>query len=248
MIARLLAEKESFGLIGKFLELKDDLLDLSDDVPELKNFYKTQRPTWEKLRQAHTRFQLNRTWLEKDKTAAEALGRMKDILDTAAPYGMIKDVESLIQTVDGVNNALVAERRQHVLERIDAHIAKVEGELDATDASTDLRNKCLYPLQTLKSQVETQTSIAHINQAEQSAQGAADEVFDMLEAASKPKEKSGIDEEKPPVYVKKRRIVKAAQLAPKSFLETQADVDSYLDSLRQELESANNNNERIEIR
>ena len=60
VINKLLAETESFGLIGKFLERKDDLLDLSDDIHELRNFYDHQRQTWDKLRQAEARFQPNR--------------------------------------------------------------------------------------------------------------------------------------------------------------------------------------------
>ena len=75
-----------------------------------------------------------------------------------------------------------------------------------------------------------------------------DEAFDKIEAASKPKEKPGIGQTKPPAYVKKRRIVQAAQLATKDFLETQVDVDDYLNKLRQELETAINNDERVEIR
>ncbi|MCP5407916.1 MAG: BREX system P-loop protein BrxC [Chromatiaceae bacterium] len=249
VIARLLAEKESFGLVGKFIERKADLLDLSDDVHELENFYTTQLPTWEKLRKANTRFQLNRTWLDKDATATAALQRIKQILSATSPYGMIKDAESLIQTVEGVNTALVTNRRNHVLQRIDAHIARVNAELDTAQAQADLRNQCLHPLQSLKRQVETQVSIAHINQALQSAVEAADEAFDKIQAASKPKEKpGGTGETEPPVYVKKRRVVQAAQLVTKSFLETQADVDDYLSQLRQELESAINNNERVEIR
>jgi len=117
-----------------------------------------------------------------------------------------------------------------------------------TQASNDLRNQCLYPLQTLKRQVETQASIAHINQAQQSAMEAAEEAFDRIEAASTPKKKPVIGETDPPVYVKKRRIVQAARLAPTGYLETQADVDAYLDRLRQALESAINNNERVEVR
>ena len=248
VIAKLLAEKESFGLVGKFIERKDDLLDLSDNIHELENFYDTQRPTWEKLRKASARFQLNRTWLDKDATATVALQRIKEILAAPAPYGMIKDAESLIQTVEGINTALVTKRRDHVLQRIDVHIAKVEAELDAAQASADLRNQCLLPLQTLKRQVETQASIAHINQAQQSASEAVDEAFDKIEAASKLREKPEVGETKPPVYVKKRRVVQAAQLAPKGFLETQADVDDYLTKLRQALESAIDNNERVEIR
>jgi hypothetical protein len=272
VIAKLLAEKESFGLIGNFLERRADLLDLSDSVHELENFYDTQRPTWEKLRKAHARFQLNRTWLDKDATAAAALKRMKDLLGAAAPYGMIKDAESLIQTVEGIDTTLVTRRREHVLQRIEVHIAKVQKELDAAQASNDLSNQCLYPLQTLRRQVETQASIAHINQALQGAIDAADQAFDKIETASKPQpapvpqpgktplpasgvpptahpnpnERAG--EPAPPVYVKKRRIVQAAQLAPDGFLETQADVDAYLGKLRRALESAIANDERVEIR
>jgi len=77
---------------------------------------------------------------------------------------------------------------------------------------------------------------------------AADEAFDKIEAASKPKKTPGVGETEPPVYVKKRRVVHASKLAPKGFLETQADVDDYLNRLRQALESAINNDERVEIR
>lgn len=248
VISRLLAEKESFGLVGKFIERKADLLDLSDAVHELENFYTTQLPTWEKLRKADARFQLNRTWLEKDVTATAALQQIKQILNATSPYGMIKDAASLIQSVDEVNTALVTKRRDHVLQRIDVHIAKVEAELDTARAPADLRNQCLLPLQSLKRQVEAQSSIAHINQALQSASEAVDEAFDKIQAASESKKKPGTGETEPPVYVKKRRVVQAARLAPKGFLETQADIDDYLNELRQELESAINNNERVEIR
>lgn len=143
--------------------------------------------------------------------------------------------------------------RDQVLNRIEVHIGKVQKELDSAKASGDSRNRCLYPLQTLKKQVETQESIAHINQALQDAIDAADEAFDKIEAASKaiPKPKpvspvtppggttpkggggdgegdnKGTGEPEPPVYVKKRTIVKAAQLAPEGLSESQADIDAY---------------------
>ena len=181
----------AFGLIGKFLERKTDLLDLSDNVHELTNFYETQRPTWERLRKAVARFQPNRTWLDKDPTAAAALQRMQVILAAASPYGLIKDAEALIQTVEGVDTALVAERRTQVLHVIDAQLGKVQVELDDAKASTDLRNQCLHPLQTLKRQVETQTSIAHVDQAGQAAVDAADDAFAKIEATASQKKAPG---------------------------------------------------------
>lgn len=247
VIAKLLAEKESFGLIDKFLERKNDLLDLSDDIHELENFYETQRPTWEKLRKAHARFQLNRTWLDKDATAAAALKRMQEILRAPAPYGMVKEAESLIQTVEGVNAALVQEHRRKALEEIEVQIRKVQGELDDAKASSDLRNQCLHPLQSLKRQVESQSSIAHIDQVPSAAVEFADEAFRKIEAAAQQTPTSGVGDDTPKPYVK-RRVVKPAGLAPKSLLETKEDVDSYLSMLRHALEAAIEAGERIEIR
>ena len=251
IIAKLLAETESFGLIGTFLERKNDLLELSDNVHELTNFYETQRPTWEKLRKAAARFQPNRTWLDKDPTAAAALARIQTILAAAAPYGLIKDAEPLIQTVEGIDTALVAERRAQVLQSIQAQLGKVQVELDEAKAATDLRNACLHPLQSLKRQVETQASIAHIDQAGQAAVEAADEAFAKIEAAASQKKRTGtgtVGDKDEQVYVKPRRVVKVAALAPPGYLETQSDVDGYLDRLRKALEHAIRAGERIEIR
>lgn len=249
VIAKLLAETESFGLIEKFLERKPDLLDLSDDVHDLEHFYEQQRPTWEKLRKANARFQLNRTWLDKDPAAASALQRMQEILRAPAPYGMVKEVEPLIQTVEGINSGLVTQHRAQALGDIAQQLAKVQLELDAAKASNDLRNQCLQPLQSLKRQVEAQSSIAHIDQARVTAVDAADDAFQKIEAASTATVTPGVGDDDPPKpYVKPRRIVKAAGLAPKGLLETRDDIDAYLTTLRQTLEKAIAAGERVEIR
>ncbi len=248
VIAKLLAEKESFGLILKLLERREDVLDLSDSIHELRSFYETQRPTWETLRRSYARFQPNRTWLDQDGVAAAALKRMQDMLGAPSPYALIKDAESLIQAVDTVNEALIARRRDTVVRAIEQQLDKVQVELDEAQASHELRNQCLHPLQSLKRQVEAQSSIAHIDQAAQRAEDLADDAFAKIEAAAKPKTTTPVGDGPDKPYVKPRRVVRAATLAPKGFLETQADVDAYLGTLRQTLETAIGNNERIEIR
>jgi hypothetical protein len=48
--------------------------------------------------------------------------------------------------------------------------------------------------------------------------------------------------------VKKQRVVQPARLVTTTYLETPEDVNSFLNALRQELEQALGNNERIQIR
>ena len=82
ILTKLLAEHESSELITKFLEREKDLLDLSEDIHDLENFYSKQRPTWDKLRKAYEQFQLNRKWLDRDDAATAALQRMQTILSS----------------------------------------------------------------------------------------------------------------------------------------------------------------------
>ena len=105
-------------------------------------------------------------------------------------------------------------------------------------------------MQQLKSQVETQTSIAHIGQAAATAVDLADAAFAEIEAALKPKDlpPGEVKEKSPMSYVKPRRVIKAAALTPKPYLETKDDIDAYLNKLRDALEQIIAAGDRIEIR
>ncbi len=81
------------------------------------------KPIWERLCHARTKFDLNRQELNKDVDAAANLKRIDDILKAEAPYGMIKDAEGLIQKVSAVNDALIQNRRDRAIEKIDGYTA-----------------------------------------------------------------------------------------------------------------------------
>jgi hypothetical protein len=122
LISPLIADKDSKKFIERFNTLKKDLLDLADQFHDPEHFYKHQKSTWEKLRKAHATFQLNRLDLEKDAQAEPALKRMREILSAPCPYGHIKEVEALINTVDAVNSALLTGRRRQAISKIDTQI------------------------------------------------------------------------------------------------------------------------------
>ena len=66
--------------------------------------------------------------------------------------------------------------------------------------------------------------------------------------AEKPMDDGPGQGQPPPRVVKKQRIVKPADIVKTTYLETPDDVNGFLDALRQELEKAMANNERIQIR
>ncbi|MBM3946884.1 MAG: hypothetical protein FJ315_05735 [SAR202 cluster bacterium] len=248
-IAKITSEDDSFKFIERFNALKAELLELADDYHDLKNFYDHQKPAWEKLRKASDRFQLNRLELERDPKAAPALKRIHDILNAPCPYNLIKDGDGLIQTVSGVNDALVSARRAEALTIIDAQTAEIAKELDAVNADAGLRTTCLQPVQALRKQVEREQSLAHIAQAQTEAVNALDAAINRIEAALKAKAPAQPGKTEPPApVVKARCVIKPAEIVNKSYLETPDDVEAFIKALRQRLEAAIARKERIQIR
>jgi len=250
VVKPLLASDESYKFIERFNQHKEDLLDLSDEFHNLEQFYDNQRPTWEKLRSAYQRFQLNSFELERDDLAAPALRRMKEILDAPAPYKMVHEAEGLIGTVSKVNTAMVTQRRSEAVTKIDGLISEMTKELDSAQGDGGLRYSCLSPLESLHKQVEGIDSIAHLTQAEQKAMQAFDEAMGKVEEfVKKPVKEPGIED--PPVKkpkLKPRCIVKPADLADTTYLETPEDIDRFLDELRKRLEAAISSGQRVQIR
>ena len=248
LIRPLLADEDSYRFIERLNTLKKDLLNASDEYNDVKNFYQLQRPTWEKLRKAHARYQLNRLQLERDTNAAPALRRMEEILKAPAPYGLIKEADGLIQTVDDVNTALVTRGRTEAMAAVEKHLAALAKELDAAQADAALRTACLGPLEKLKVQAGQQESLAHLAQAESEAVRAFDaglaKIQEWLTRPAKPSEPSP----KPKPSVKPVQVVRAAEISEAAYLETEADVEAFLERLRQTLNAAIAENKRIQIR
>ena len=250
LINKPLNDKESPKFIDRFNTLRKDLIDFAERYHDLEHFYEHQKPTWEKLRRATEKFNLNALDLERDAQAGPALKRMKEILAAPAPYGLLKDTDTLVTTVDAINSALLTGRRKQAVGKIDGPYATLTKEIATVHGDAALRVSCLKPLELLKQQVGQEESLAHITQAEAEAIKEFDAAIARIEdfvkkTAAKPPTKGTAT---PPPVVKKQRVIKASELMKTTYLETPEDVNAFLDALRQELQKALAQGERIQIR
>ncbi len=266
LLKALLAADEPSKFIERFLENKGPLLDLSEEFHDIDNFYRLQRPTWEKLRKSYDKFGLNRMELERDSKASVALERMKAILSAPSPYKIIHEAEGLISTTETINTSIIAKRRDEALARISelqkqlvAEITKAcVGKLplgtsvvrQLNSEEEQLSKVCLQPLERLVASVNQQNSVAHISQAVQEAERALDKALHDIEAFLTKKQEKGIgkcgDESK--IVVKPRKEVRPSSILSKPFIETQSDLDEFIDRLRKEIQTSLDNGERVQIR
>ena len=245
-IGQQLATRDSFAFIESLLASKDDWLDTAEDIHDLVNFYKTQITAWRKLLEGLRAFEDNREALNKLPPAAAALAELAQIRDNPKPYGQVNRIEPLLATVTAANEQLAQDKREKGLLSIDSKIAEVQTQIDATCAAPEISNKALKPLQDLKTRIASQVSIAQILYLQGQGGELMDEAIALVEAAAKPAVvvKSPSSTTQPlttgspnvaNVLAKPTRVVRAADLAVKSYLETEADVDVYLAKLKTEL-------------
>ncbi|MFZ4537681.1 BREX system P-loop protein BrxC [Propionivibrio sp.] len=257
-IGKQLAIRDAFEFIETMLAARNDWLDASEDINDVVSFYKTQLPTWSKLLEALAGFVDNREVLQKDAVGSAALADLESIRDNPAPYGQIPRIDALVKTVEGINEAAAQVKRERALNSIDIKIAEVIKSLDQVQATADLRNKALLPLQELKTKVAGLSSIPKIMYQ----QGQAGDLLDsamlvMRKACQKPApvvQDSGTTIVQKVVTTgtgtgapKPSKVIRAADLSPTVFLETEAEVESYIAKLKAELLSTIKAGQRVRI-
>ena len=245
-IGKQLAIRDAFEFIEAMLSGKTDWLDTGEDIHDVVSFYKTQLPIWRKLLEALTGFGDNRDVLLKDATSAAALADLEAIRDNPTPYGQIPRVEGLIKIVEGINETAAQVKRERALKSIDAKIAEVMKSLDQVQASADLRNKALLALQDLKTKVAGLSSIPKILYLQELAGNLLDDAMGVIEKASQKSASvakdpgaatgstvltTGINTTPP----KTSKVIRAAELSPSIYLETEAEVETYVAKLKAKL-------------
>ena len=243
----LVAPEDSHRFLAEVNDRGRDLRDLADGFHDIEHFYEHQRPIWDKLRAASDQFRLNQMELERDDAAGSALRRMNEILSAPNPYELLKEAEDLIRTVSAVNEGLLSARRAQAFATIAGQIAVVSAEALTAGGDESLKAKWLTPLEKMTEQVSTHESLAHIGQAESEAVHLKDDALAQVEHYLMQQAEEGkAGQDKP--TVKPRKIVSPVTLVKSPYLESQNDVDVFLDDLRRELTDALARNERIEIR
>ncbi len=221
LVEPLLKIKDTFEFIVQFNQRADDLRNLSDDLHDLTDFYVKQKPTWEKLRSAIDEFKNNEDLLRDHPEAGAAYARMVEISQAPAPYSMLKEVEKLITIVRDANEAMLDEKRKSA----DAEIEERIHGFDAHKASP-LYERAVAPLVNLKNKVAEETSVPHITYHLSGLDGMVEKGLKLI-TESQPT--------KPGKTEKPIKTIRVSGLANKPVLESEADIDQFLEELRTKL-------------
>lgn len=181
----LLSNTDSVEFFKELTDNQDDYLDLEEDYRDLHEFFTKQLHSWKQLSTAITHFEKNRPALERDEKAKAALKSLHNLYHADSPYDQLHKVTEWVDQVETVNTALLDEKRSHALDRVEEKVTQLQGEIQKSGiATSELSNKLLRPLQLIKSDIETESSIANIYMLQtETAKDRLDEALYELETA-----------------------------------------------------------------
>jgi iron-sulfur cluster repair protein YtfE (RIC family) len=168
---------------------------------------------------------------------------MEEILKAAAPYRMLSEADSLISTVKKVNNNIISTEKESAHQKISNLLEQLKKELKSAGVKEDYFNQAIDPLLDLDQQIESTESVAHLREIPQRAQTIFDEQINKLQEYLKEQTGQG----KPKTTVKSIKVIKSSQLTKKEYLETQQDVEEFIERLRKQMTEAVEDNNRIRI-
>ena len=282
-LKRLLGNDDSFDFFKNVVDKKNDYLNLEEAYRDLHEFFTNQIHAWQQLQQALRHFDKNKQALEKHDQAKTALDALQSIASAESPYGLLHKVAGLVSTVEGINEAILTEKRTHALQRVEAKIQQLAGEIEKSGiASPELSNKLLRPLQLIKADLETETSISgiymlqtetadeHLDdglyELERAVQAEIERRAEAERAAKAERDQSSetstgqSEQEQPkeplvtkPLFTPKAVVEVAVssvfnKVSDSVYLESESDVDKFIEALQSELKSAIGSDKRVRIR
>jgi len=163
LIASLTELKNSFQFIEQFIAISNKLEDFEEEYESLENFYETQFTMWQGLEKALTiTFAQNRSFLDKNDDAKQALGKLEAIYAKSHPYRDIRNIKPLIEQVSKVDKALVEKQRDYTIKRLDLRITEITELVQNAGATAAISNQALLPLQNAIKRIKHETTVSQI--------------------------------------------------------------------------------------
>ena len=142
-----------------------------------------------------------------------------------------------------VNAQCVAKEKEQLLVKLEKKITAISDTLADYNAVSYVFNKELKHLHDIKKLVQDESQIPNMHYQLNKADDAVDTAIEIIEKAAVPPVIEGKEKLPPPA-----KPIQYVTAATKTFLESEADVNSYLDALRKELMAAIQGNNRVKVK
>lgn len=241
-------QADNIALINFIVRKQDDLLDSKEHLQRVDEFFKKQRPIFDAAVTLLADLKYDADYLHEDADATAALASIQDICSIQPEqkfnYQRIPELNGLMTTVKEAHDKMLAAKREELLEIVRQCMSEVH-----TAAGTDSRFRDVVTqsdryYQQKKVDIAGLTTLSLLDGLTPQLAKIKDGALERIEAISrplppKPQPAPSPDNQPQPTPVpvpqKTYRQLNRAVFFPTRKLESDADVDAYVESLRTSL-------------
>lgn len=243
---------DNVALLNRMVQRQDDLLDMEEDLENLEQFFASQRNVFDHAAAELQTFDKERDYLAADPALEQALDTIGEILQAEKPYARIGELPNLVQQLKQGHDTMLTEKKAQVLADIDQCENDVLQFAAECDYAGDIINEAKGYYLLKRSLVEGSTSLLELDAVTTQIQQKRDSYYQAISAAlaasaEPPVMSNGGDKVAEAAPVKQKNIGVARKDLPVRLLNSKADIDIYVESIRAKLYHAIEQADSVQI-
>lgn len=256
---------DATAFLGSFVEHENDLLDLAEDLRDVESFFPAQQRIFDDARSLVARMEREGDYLADNAVVQEQLARIKAILAENRPYRRIPELSPAMKAINEAYDRLLDERKRALMDRVAAIEADVDAYAQGKEGTERALSQAHESVLTHRGRVQHASSITDLDALSQRLEELRAHLFEQVDRAHdaweaeqerkrRDAERTRAVVERPagenPVTVtpvpatpapapKPKDIVKlpASAVCSPERLESEADIDAYVDRIRRKLKA-----------
>jgi hypothetical protein len=228
----LMSKKDSVALLKAIVKNNDNLLDSADDMIDVEAFFKNQKALYDNAQKFYKEKQAETDYFQNEHSVLDALANINTILQMQSPYKRIAELSTHIQTIEVVYAKRLTEKKEEVFAEIQFILADITSL--AKPEQSDIVSKANSVLGLKKNDCNNATSLTVLDAMFAQLSGVKAQFVKELMAV-------------PTAPDKKVKVINKNSICASANLESEADVDKYLEDVKQKLMDALKDNDTIQL-
>ena len=249
-------QKDNIALIDRVIEKQDELLDNKEDVHNVESFFKSQVTIFDEAVKLESDLHNDLDYLSKEPEANAALNQIRAITITTGKfdYKKIPDLNGLMAIVNEGHDRLLADKRLEMLEYVRQCMEAVHTASQDDDKNILAAADNYYTQK--KERIAELKSLALLDGLLPQMYSYKDDTVEKLENLHTPTPKPSAVNEPVQGYgqgqqSQPKKIIKALNRSvvfPAKKLESDADIDAYVEKMREQLKQLMKNCDGIQLK
>lgn len=233
-------KKDNVALIERLNSKSDELSDNMEDMASLTAFFQNQVSLFDEATSFLSDMDVDSFHINKDADASAALGQIRLITtvkdDRPFQYDRIPELNGLMYKVRSVHNAALTEKKKELLEVVRHCMKSIHTLAIGIPDARDIIEKADIFYTKQKDEINASTGITMLEGKIFSLTEYQDNTCTRIEVMKAPKSAPKVGGERPaPASKKNIKTVLRLTVFPQKRIESNADVDAYVESLRRYL-------------